>query len=86
MFCLNGLDEYQGVEELEKKQEWWWAAEKKRSKRLDYLRKAIWKKGCIGGKYNPGERIRVRRARYAKPELEQGGRVLIRPSRIKPAD
>jgi len=46
-----------GVEELEAKQEWWWAAEKKRSKRLDYLRKAIWKKGCIGGNYNPGIKV-----------------------------
>ncbi len=37
------------VEELEAKQEWWWAAEKKRSKRLDYLRKAVWRKGSTGG-------------------------------------
>lgn len=42
------------VKELEKKQEWWWAAEKKRSKRLDYLRKAMWKKGAIGGLYPAG--------------------------------
>ncbi|MBW2092326.1 MAG: pyruvate formate lyase family protein, partial [Deltaproteobacteria bacterium] len=37
------------VQELEEKQEWWWAAEKKRSKKLDYLRKAVWKKGSSGG-------------------------------------
>lgn len=37
------------IEELEEKQEWWWAAEKKRSKRLDYLRKAVWRKGSTGG-------------------------------------
>ena len=37
------------IEEFEKKQEWWWAAEKQRSQRLDYLRKAVWKKGAIGG-------------------------------------
>jgi len=42
------------IKELEEKQQWWWAAEKKRSKRLDYLRKAIWKKGAVGGLYAPG--------------------------------
>ncbi|MEW6440243.1 MAG: pyruvate formate lyase family protein [bacterium] len=47
----------QTIEELEKKQEWWWAAEKKRSQRLDYLRKAVWKKGAIGGVYSPGVKI-----------------------------
>ena len=45
------------IEEFEKKQEWWWAAEKQRSQRLDYLRKAVWKKGAIGGNYNPGIKI-----------------------------
>ncbi len=50
------------VEELEKNQEWWWAAEKKRSKRLDYLRKAIWKKGAIGGLYAPGVKADLERA------------------------
>jgi len=35
--------------EYDEKHEWWWLAEKKRSKRLDYLRKAIWKKGAVGG-------------------------------------
>ncbi len=42
------------VGELEKDRAWWWAAEKKRSPRLDYLRKAIWKKGLIGGTFSPG--------------------------------
>ncbi|MBN2178401.1 MAG: formate acetyltransferase [Deltaproteobacteria bacterium] len=42
------------IVEHEKRQEWWWAAEKKRSSRLDYLRKAIWKKGAIGGLYPQG--------------------------------
>jgi formate C-acetyltransferase/benzylsuccinate synthase len=45
------------VEELEKNQEWWWIAEKKRSKRLDYLRKAVWKKGALGGNYAPGIKV-----------------------------
>jgi formate C-acetyltransferase/benzylsuccinate synthase len=45
------------IEELEKKQEWWWIAEKKRSKRLDYLRKAVWKKGALGGNYAAGIKV-----------------------------
>ncbi|HOS97792.1 MAG TPA: pyruvate formate lyase family protein [Deltaproteobacteria bacterium] len=49
------------VKELEKKQEWWWAAEKKRSRRLDYLRKAMWKKGAIGGLYPAGLQIDLER-------------------------
>ncbi|RJP94179.1 MAG: formate acetyltransferase, partial [Desulfobacteraceae bacterium] len=44
-----------------KDQEWWWVAEKSRSKRLDYLRKAVWKKGAIGGAYNPGIKIDIER-------------------------
>jgi len=40
----------QEIKEMEEKQEWWWAAEKRRSKRLDYLRKSIWRKGSSGGK------------------------------------
>ena len=32
-------------------------AEKKRAKRLDYLRKAVWKKGAIGGNYAPGIKL-----------------------------
>jgi pyruvate-formate lyase len=50
------------IEELEKKQEWWWAAEKKRSKRLDYLRKAMWKKGAIGGLYPVGLHVDLEQA------------------------
>ena len=38
------------IREHEEKQEWWWLAEKKRSSRLDYLRKAVWKKGSTGGR------------------------------------
>ncbi|MBE0415714.1 MAG: formate acetyltransferase, partial [Dehalococcoidia bacterium] len=49
------------VEELEKGREWWWVAEKKRSKRLDYLRKAVWKKGAIGGVYAPGLKLDLER-------------------------
>jgi len=45
------------LEELEKERSWWWAAEKKRSPRLDYLRKAVWKKGRRGGEYEPGLNI-----------------------------
>ncbi|MEW5733465.1 MAG: pyruvate formate lyase family protein, partial [Thermodesulfobacteriota bacterium] len=47
----------QSIAELEKQQQWWWVAEKKRSPRLDYLRKAIWKKGAVGGLYNPGVKV-----------------------------
>jgi len=49
------------VEQLEKEQKWWFVAEKKRSKRLDYLRKAVWKKGAIGGNYNPGIKVDLER-------------------------
>jgi formate C-acetyltransferase/benzylsuccinate synthase len=45
------------IEELVNRQEWWWVAEKKRSKRLDYLRKAVWKKGALGGNYAPGIKV-----------------------------
>ncbi|MGB9500120.1 MAG: pyruvate formate lyase family protein [Dissulfuribacterales bacterium] len=45
----------------EKDQEWWWVAENTRSNRLDYLRKAVWKKGAIGGAYNPGIKINIER-------------------------
>jgi len=51
------------IKELEKKQQWWWAAEKKRSKRLDYLRKAIWKKGAVGGVYPAGLRVDLEQAK-----------------------
>ena len=47
------------VDELEKERAWWWAAEKKRSPRLDYLRKAVWKKGRKGGEYEPGLKIDI---------------------------
>ncbi|MBM3302128.1 MAG: formate acetyltransferase, partial [Deltaproteobacteria bacterium] len=47
----------QEIRRLEERQEWWWAAEKKRSKRLDYLRKAMWKKGAVGGNYQPGLKL-----------------------------
>src|SRR5512136_1861576 len=29
----------------------------KRSKKLDYLRKAVWKKGAVGGNYAPGIKL-----------------------------
>jgi benzylsuccinate synthase len=45
------------VEELEQDRAWWWAAEKKRSPRLDYLRKAVWKKGRRGGAYEQGIKV-----------------------------
>ncbi|MCP4683715.1 MAG: formate acetyltransferase [Desulfobacterales bacterium] len=47
------------LKEFEEKREWWWLAEKKRSKRLDYLRNAIWKKGRKGGMYEPGVKIDI---------------------------
>jgi len=37
------------IQEFESRQQWWWAAEKRRSNRLDYLRKAVWRKGSTGG-------------------------------------
>lgn len=43
--------------------QWWWVAEKERSPRLDYLRKAIWKKGAIGGNYAPGIKVNLERAK-----------------------
>ncbi|MFP4445853.1 MAG: pyruvate formate lyase family protein [Desulfosudaceae bacterium] len=51
------------IQEMEEKQQWWWAAEKKRSPRLNYLRKAIWKKGAVGGLYNPGVKVDLERPR-----------------------
>ncbi|MDD5524589.1 MAG: pyruvate formate lyase family protein [Smithella sp.] len=50
------------IKELEKNQEWWRVAEQKRSKRLDYLRKAVWKKGAVGGLYAPGIKVDLERA------------------------
>jgi pyruvate-formate lyase len=59
------------VEAFEKKQEWWWAAEKKRSGRLDYLRKAIWKKGAIGGLYAPGVKVDLERAKLTTQKAKE---------------
>ena len=42
-------------------EEWWWEAEKKRSIGLDYLRKAVWSKGTVGGQYLPGVKIGLHR-------------------------
>jgi formate C-acetyltransferase/benzylsuccinate synthase len=50
------------LDELVQNREWWWVAEKSRSKRLDYLRKAIWKKGAIGGVYAPGIKVDLEKA------------------------
>lgn len=50
------------IEEIEKSGQWWWWAEHKRSKRLDYLRKAVWKKGAKGSGYNPGVKVDLERA------------------------
>ena len=49
------------IKELEQQKEWWWVAEKTRSKRLDYLRKAVWKKGSVGAVYAPGIKIDLER-------------------------
>ncbi|MDY6857037.1 MAG: pyruvate formate lyase family protein, partial [Thermodesulfobacteriota bacterium] len=49
------------IKELEERRKWWWAAEKGRSKRLDYLRKAVWKKGRKGGMYEPGLHVDLER-------------------------
>lgn len=50
------------VERLEKEGAWWWLAEKRRSERLDYLRKAVWKKGALGGEYAPGIKVNLERS------------------------
>ncbi len=49
------------IAELEDNRQWWWVAEKKRSGRLDYLRKAVWKKGKKGGSYENGIKIDLER-------------------------
>ena len=49
------------VEELAAERQWWFVAEKVRSKRLDYLRKAVWKKGALGGNYAPGIKTELNR-------------------------
>ncbi|QCQ22293.1 pyruvate formate lyase family protein [Desulfoglaeba alkanexedens] len=51
----------QDIEQLKESQQWWKVAEKLRSPRLDYLRKAVWKKGAIGGAYAPGIKIEIMR-------------------------
>jgi formate C-acetyltransferase/benzylsuccinate synthase len=51
------------LDELTEGREWWWVAEKTRSKRLDYLRKAAWKKGANGGEYTPGLKLSMTQAR-----------------------
>ncbi|MDY6935146.1 MAG: pyruvate formate lyase family protein [Spirochaetota bacterium] len=55
------LSQKKSMKELEESREWWWVAEKKRSKRLDYLRKAVWKKGRKGGMYEPGLKVDIER-------------------------
>ncbi|MDY6935032.1 MAG: pyruvate formate lyase family protein [Spirochaetota bacterium] len=57
----NNSSPKKNTEELEKSREWWWVAEKKRSERLDYLRKAVWKKGRKGGMYEPGVKVDLER-------------------------
>ena len=49
------------VKDLEEKREWWWVAEKSRSPKLDYLRKAVWKKGKKGGAYEAGIKVDLER-------------------------
>ena len=51
------IEKGKDIKEMEEKQQWWWVAEKTRSSRLDYLRKAAWKKGCSGGNYAPGIKV-----------------------------
>jgi len=66
----DAVKKFESVEELEGKQQWWWVAEKKRSKRLDYLRKSIWKKGAVGGLYNPGIKVDLERGLLARESWE----------------
>ncbi|MDY6935101.1 MAG: pyruvate formate lyase family protein [Spirochaetota bacterium] len=58
---FRGTSRERDIKELENSREWWWVAEKKRSERLDYLRKAVWKKGKKGGMYEPGLKIDIER-------------------------
>ena len=58
---LSEASQKKSMEELAGSHEWWWVAEKKRSKRLDYLRKAVWKKGKKGAMYEPGIKIDIER-------------------------
>ncbi len=57
----TGIEIQKELKDLQEKQQWWWAAEKTRSKRLDYLRKAVWKKGSLGGSYGPGIKVDINR-------------------------
>jgi pyruvate-formate lyase len=70
------------IEQLEQGQQWWWVAERKRSKRLDYLRKAIWKKGAVGGLYNPGVKVDVEMGRLSM-EAEQESMKFPEPEPIR---
>lgn len=54
--------ETHSIKEVEKSGQWWWWAEQKRSKRIDYLRKAVWKKGAKGSGYLPGIKVDLERA------------------------
>lgn len=56
---ISEAAEKRSLDDLEKERSWWWAAEKKRSPRLDYLRKAVWKKGRRGGEYEPGIKVDI---------------------------
>ncbi|MDY6935143.1 MAG: pyruvate formate lyase family protein [Spirochaetota bacterium] len=58
---VSDASQKKSIEELEKDREWWWVAEKNRSKRLDYLRKSVWKKGRKGGMYEPGLKVDLER-------------------------
>ncbi len=55
--ATTGTEKTKDMKDLEEEQQWWWVAEKTRSQRLDYLRKAVWKKGALGGIYAPGIKI-----------------------------
>jgi len=58
------VEKGQDTKEMEDQNQWWWVAEKTRSGRMDYLRKAVWKKGPLGGVYAPGVKMDL-----ASPQL-----------------
>ncbi|MFW6125882.1 MAG: pyruvate formate lyase family protein, partial [Chloroflexota bacterium] len=68
------------LEDLEKERSWWWAAEKKRSPRLDYLRKGVWKKGRKGGQYEPGLKIDIESPQHFTEgwQAAEGDPILLR--------
>jgi len=72
-----------GLKDVEEQQQWWWMAEKTRSNRLDYLRKAAWKKGGIGGVYAPGIKIDLTFPQlFTEAWKENGGEpIMLRKSR-----